>query len=257
MDKIEKRNGFKIQLTDVGVFYLRRFSLFRKDRFWALKKVSLELNQGETLGVIGRNGVGKSTLLRILAGIIAPDQGKIVNNCGRASLLSLQVGFNPHLTGRDNAILSGMLLGMRKNEVMEKMDKIIAFAELESFIDQPIRTYSTGMKARLGFAVAFQADPDLLLIDEVIGVGDEAFRKKSTAAMSKRIQSDRTAVVVSHSSAIIKELCDRVIWIENGETKAIGDTESVLEEYQKFLWKLAVEQAVKNGDVPSVSKKMK
>jgi len=233
----------KLILGNVGVFYWRRASLFQRDRFWALKDVSFELRKGETLGIVGRNGAGKSTLLRLLAGIIMPDRGKIDRDGGQTSLSSLQVGFNPQLSGRDNAVLSGMLLGMKRREVIENMDGIIEFSELKDFIDQPIRTYSTGMKARLGFAVAFKVDPDLLLVDEVIGVGDDAFRKKSTAAMSKRIRSNKTAVVVSHNASIISELCDRVVWIDNGKTRAEGETKTVLKAYNGYIWKIGTEKA--------------
>ena len=226
-----------MKLHNVGVYYSRRTGFFRRERFWALKDVSLDLRSGETLGIIGRNGAGKTTLLRILAGIIRPNKGQIVHNNVRASLLSLQVGFSPHLSGRDNAILSGMLLGLPRREVEAKMDEIIAFAELEEFIDQPMRTYSTGMRARLGFSVAFQANPDLLLLDEVLGVGDAAFKEKSTAAMREKICSDQTVVLVSHSPATIREICDRVIWIHDGVTRAEGETETILKAYLEDLAK--------------------
>jgi lipopolysaccharide transport system ATP-binding protein len=203
--------------------------------FWALQDVSFELYRGETLGIVGRNGAGKSTLLRVLAGIITPERGKVVGNGYQASLLSLQVGFVPHLTGRENAILSGLLLGLHRREVEAAINEIIEFAELAEFIDEPVRTYSAGMKARLGFAVAFQANPDVLLIDEVLAVGDAEFRKKSAAAMRERIQSDKTVVLVSHNAPTLRELCDRAVWIENGVSRAEGSTEVVLRQYQATM----------------------
>src|SRR5262249_15432514 len=147
----------------------------RSNAFWALHDVSFDLRHGETLGVIGRNGAGKSTLLRLLAGILAPDTGSIMRKTDKVSLLALQAGFIPALTRRENAVLSGILLGMERADIESRMDEIVRFAELEQFIDEPVRTYSSGMRARLGFTVAFQADPDVLLIDEVLGIGDASF----------------------------------------------------------------------------------
>jgi lipopolysaccharide transport system ATP-binding protein len=227
-----------LMLESVGVSYRRRVGFNHQPAFWALENVSLEIYRGETLGVIGRNGMGKSTLLRLLAGIINPDRGTVqFDSPCHISLLSLQVGFIPQLTGRENAVLSGMLLGMRRKEIEARMDKIIDFAELGDFFDQPISTYSTGMRARLGFSVAFQADPDVLLIDEVFGVGDAEFREKSTRAMRQKIRSNRTVVLVSHSPQMIRNLCDRVVWIEKGRTWLEGDPDTVLTAYarnQKF-----------------------
>ncbi len=224
-----------LNLHNVGVFYWRRSGLFGKEHFWALKNVSLDIKYGETLGIIGRNGAGKSTLLRILAGIITPDKGHIHRSKHKVSLLALQAGFTPHLSGRENAILSGMLLGLRRSEIESKLEKILDFSELDDFFDQPIKSYSTGMRARLGFAVAFQAAPDLLLIDEVIGVGDASFRIKSTAAMKKRIKSNQTVVIVSHNTGIMSELCDRVVWIENGTTHSEGEANTILQAYHKHM----------------------
>ncbi len=224
-----------LSVSHVDVSYWRRTGMFRRERFWPLRDVSFDLGHGETLGIIGRNGVGKSTLLRVLAGIIAPDKGQVARNGCRASLLSLQVGFIPYLTGRENAILSGMLLGLRRSEIQAKLEEIIAFAELEDFIDEPVRTYSSGMAARLGFAVAFQADPDVLLVDEVLGVGDVAFQQKSAAAMREKMRSSKTVVLVFHNAQLIKGLCDRAVWIENGVMRAEGETERVLAAYHEAL----------------------
>jgi lipopolysaccharide transport system ATP-binding protein len=228
---IATNEGRILRLQDVGVSYPRRAGFFKRARFWALRSVSFDLYHGESLGIVGRNGSGKSTLLKVLAGILSPDRGSLEREALRAALLTLKVGFLPYLTGRQNAILSGMLMGIRRREIELNMDAITAFAELSAFIDQPLRTYSSGMKARLGFAVAFQSDPDILLVDEVLGVGDAEFKRKSATLMRRKIQSNKTVVIVSHTAAVIRQLCDRVVWIENGETKQVGPTDEVLAMY--------------------------
>lgn len=222
-----------LSLDHVGLYYSRRQGFLKRSRFWALQDVSFDLYAGETLGVIGKNGVGKSTLLRVLAGIIAPNTGKVVvHRPGlRISLISLGAGFVPFLSGRENAILSGMMLGATKKEILSRMDDIVAFSELNGFFDEPVNTYSTGMRARLGFSVAHHLDPDVILLDEVLGVGDESFRKKSTDAMKERIKSEKTVVLVLHSVPLLKELCDRIVWIEAGRTQVQGKVSEVLGAY--------------------------
>jgi len=227
---------------NIGVTYRRRTGFLKRDRFEALRDVSFDLYQGESLGVIGGNGAGKSTLLKVLSGIIRPDKGEVVNQGHSAALLSLQLGFDPNLTGRDNAMVSGMLLGFRRKQVEQKLDEIIAFSELEEFIDFPLHTYSAGMRARLGFSVAFHMEPDILLVDEVLGVGDADFQRKSRAEMERKIASDKTIVLVSHSTDVIRKLCNRAVWIENGETCMEGDVGEVTKAYEAFL-----QQKVKNG----------
>lgn len=222
-----------ISMRHVGVYYWLKQSYFKRRQFWALKDVSLDLFRGESLGIIGRNGAGKSTLLRLLAGVIKPDRGELFNPGYRASLLTLQLGFVPYLTGRENAYLSGMLLGLSRRQVAEKMDAIIEFSGLGEFFDQPIRTYSSGMRARLGFSVAFQVDPDILLIDEVLGVGDAEFKEKSNAALRERIRSSKTIIFVSHSPQMVRRLCDRVVWIENGISQMDGPADDVIDAYLK------------------------
>jgi lipopolysaccharide transport system ATP-binding protein len=224
-----------LSLSQVGLAFRQGGLGLRRRRFWVLRDVSFEIRAGETLGVIGRNAAGKSTLLRLLAGIIRHDRGTLINRAASISLLSLQAGFVPYLSGRQNAILGGMLLGLRRAEVEARMEAIIAFSELGAFIDQPLHTYSSGMRVRLGFSVAYQVDPDILLIDEVLGVGDEAFRAKSTRAMHDRIRSEKTVVVVSHAIETIRALCDRAIWIDEGVTRAVGETAAVLEQYHQDL----------------------
>lgn len=222
-----------VKLENVGVCFSQRQGLFKRSTFWALENISLNLYHGETLGVVGGNGAGKTTLLKILSGILEPSVGCYTNPGFRASMLTLQLGFVHNLTGRDNAVLSGMLLGQTRQQMMAKMDAIVEFSELADFIDQPVRTYSTGMRARLGFSVALEASPDILLIDEILGVGDASFRAKSTAAMKTIIVSDRTVVLVSHNHATMRELCDRIVWIENRSTCMEGPVDEVLSAYQK------------------------
>lgn len=220
-----------ISLQNVSMSYTVRAGVFGWSKYTPLNNISFDLHRGETVGIIGRNGAGKSTLLRLIAGILEPDEGHIVNRGARVSLLSLGVGFVPHLSGRENAMLSGMLLGLRRAEIARRMNAIREFSGIEDFFDQPLRTYSSGMKARLGFSVAIQVDPDVLLIDEVLGVGDEEFRIKSTAEMKRLIKSDKTVVLVSHSLPMVKELCDSVVWIDGGIVKGAGDTEAILKLY--------------------------
>ena len=226
-----------IELRNVGVCYTRKSGLLHSNKFWALHDVSFDLHHGETLAVVGRNGAGKSTLLRLLAGIIAPDKGEVIRRVERVSLLALQAGFIQYLTGRQNAILSGIMLGLTRRQMEERMDEIIRFSELEEFIDEPLRTYSSGMRARLGFTVAVQADPDVLLVDEVLGTGDASFKEKSTAAMREKIASDKTVVIVTHQPNTIMDLCTRMAWVNQGVTVEVGDPQTVLAHYQESLRK--------------------
>lgn len=221
-----------LELENVGVAYRRRVGIFRSEKYWALKNISLELLKGETIGVVGRNGVGKSTLLLTIAGIISPDVGCVRNYGVTVSLLSLQVGFLPNLSGRENAILSGMLLGLSKSQIVSKIDDIKNFSEIGEFFDQPVKTYSSGMRARLGFSVAYHANSDVILIDEVLGVGDVSFRNKSRDAIKSLIDSDRSVILVAHQPSVIKESCHRLVWIEDGTVRAFGDVDDVLREYQ-------------------------
>ena len=223
-----------LRLASAGVCYRRRRTLRSAAALhWALSNVSFEVMSGETLGVLGRNGSGKTTLLKVLAGIIEPDRGTIERNHSSISMLSLQVGFLPQLSGRENALLSSVLLGEDRMAAKRKLDEIVAFADLEDCIDDPLATYSSGMRARLGFSVAYHTTPELLLIDEVLGVGDQEFRVKSTAAIKELIKSDRTVVLVSHNLPTIRELCDRVVWIEEGKSRMVGPTEEVIAAYLK------------------------
>ena len=225
-----------LRVRNVGVSYWMRHSFIRRRRFWALRDVSFDLFRGDSLGVIGKNGVGKSTLLRLLAGVMSPDHGTIINYGVTVSLLSLNLGFVPYLSGRENIILSGMFQGIPKRELRERMDAIIRFAELEEFIDEPVATYSSGMTARLGFSIALNTQPDVLLVDEILGVGDADFQEKSKAIMKERIRSqDTTIVFVSHNANLIRELCNRAVWIEDRVVQIEGDTGAVLDAYTRFL----------------------
>jgi len=205
---------------------------FKRERFLALDDVSFEIEHGETLGLIGPNGSGKSTTLALIAGVLRPQVGHI-EVCGRiAPLLELGAGFHPELTGRENILLNGVLLGLTRVEVFAKMDEIIAFSELEPFLDQPLRTYSSGMVARLGFSVAAHLDPEVLLIDEVLAVGDLRFQAKCRARINEFKRQKVTIVLVSHSTEEIRQLCDRVIWLEGGKIVAQGEADSVVGRYE-------------------------
>ena len=207
-------------------------SLFNSASLYsALSDVSLDVYPSETLALIRRNGSGKTSLLKLIAGVLRPDGGQITRSSISISMLSLQVGFLPHLTGKENAILGAILLGKTKAAATAVLPEIEAFAELGSFIDQPLMTYSSGMRARLGFSVAYYAAADVLLIDEVLGVGDQDFRRKSSRAIKDMIASNRTVVLVSHSIPTIRELADRIVWVEDGETKLEGSPDYVLSEY--------------------------
>ncbi|WP_243543955.1 ABC transporter ATP-binding protein [Pseudodesulfovibrio tunisiensis] len=209
-----------------------RRSLFRYGSYQALHDISFDIYPGETLGLLGRNGAGKSTLLRLIANIYQPSRGRIV--CGEpvsTALLTLQTGFLPDLSGRDNAIMGAMLYGYSKEEARQRLDDIIRFSGLEEWIDEPIKMYSSGMRARLGFTVAMEMSTDVLLVDEILGVGDYEFRQKSTARIKAKIKSGQTVVLVSHAIPVVRELCTRVAWIENGEITRVGDVDDVVEEY--------------------------
>jgi lipopolysaccharide transport system ATP-binding protein len=219
-----------VTMENVGVAFNAQLRM-GSPRYWALEDVSLTLARGERLGVVGRNGAGKSTLLRTIAGIIAPDRGRVMRAPVTCQLLSLALGFMPHLSGRDNAILSGLMLGLRYREIVRRLPAILEFSELGDFFEQPISSYSTGMTSRLGFSVALQVEPDVLLIDEVLAVGDAEFQEKSGAALRERIHGGTTVVFVSHGDAQIRQVCDRALWIEHGRSVMQGNVDDVLRAY--------------------------
>jgi len=225
-----------ISLQNVAVRYKRSGNLFQKKNYYnALKSVTLDIYPGETLGILGQNGAGKSTLLRLISGVIRPDHGKVINFGVSVSLLALQAGFDPVLNGRDNTILSGMLQGYSRREVETYLDEINEYSELGAFFYEPVRTYSTGMRARLGFSITTIISPDVLLIDEVLSVGDQHFRQKAERTMVEKIQSQQTIVLVSHSHHQIARLCDRAVLIDEGTSFASGEPHEVLSIYEEKL----------------------
>lgn len=203
----------------------------RNSRLWVLKDLSFEIYKGETFGVIGRNAAGKSTLLQLMASVIKCSSGMITVNGTVAPLLGLGAGFHFDLTGRENIILNGMIMGMTKKEILGKMDAIIEFSELGEFIDQPLKIYSSGMLARLGFSVVVHIEPDILLIDEILAVGDLQFRRKCKDKIMRIKEDGATIVIVSHDMGTIKSICNRVMWIENHRLNEIGDAATVVSNY--------------------------
>lgn len=207
----------------------------RADIIRAVDDVSFTVEQGKILGIVGRNGSGKTTLLRSIAGIFRPDEGYIDTKGNRVSLMAIGIGFNPNNTGRENILKSGMLLGCELDYVKEHMDEIIEFSELGDFIERPVRTYSSGMYSKLSFAVTAILDTDIMLVDEVLSVGDEHFRQKSYKKMEELMLSDRTVLIVSHATSTLKKFCNQVLWINDGKFMKLGDTEEVLAEYDEFM----------------------
>ena len=204
--------------------------------FEAVKNVSFKLEKGEILGLIGKNGSGKSTMLRAIAGIFSPNSGSVDLHGNSVSLLAIGVGFQTELTGRENILLSGMLLGFTEEQIKEREEEIIEFSELGKFIDQPVRTYSSGMHSKLAFSITAILNTDIILIDEVLSVGDARFKKKSYAKMKELIgDANRTVVIVSHEAKTIRELCDKVLWINDGEMVRFGETQEIMAEYDEFM----------------------
>lgn len=201
------------------------------ERFWALKGVSFDVEPGEVIGIIGRNGAGKSTLLKVLSRITDPSQGRIEIRGRVSSLLEVGTGFHPELTGRENIFLNGAILGMSRAEIESKFDAIVAFAEVERFLDTPVKRYSSGMYVRLAFAVAAHLEPEILVVDEVLAVGDAAFQKKCLGKMGEVARTGRTVLFVSHNMAAVRALCTRAILLQSGEIVADGDTEAIVEQY--------------------------
>lgn len=207
----------------------------KSEPFYALKDVSFEIEHGESVGLIGRNGAGKSTLLKILSRITRPSRGKITLYERVNSLLEVGTGFNTELSGRDNIYLNGSFLGMKTPEIRQKFDEIVAFSEIEQFIDTPVKYYSSGMFVRLAFSVAVHLTPETLLLDEVLAVGDAGFRQKSFAKMKELLYSGATIVLVSHSEGQIKEICKRVIWLDHGGVMEDGPSNAVVDHYTQFV----------------------
>ena len=199
---------------------------------WALKGITLDVAQGDVLGVIGRNGSGKSSLVRVMSGIYSPEKGSVLSQGQLFLLANVRIGFTGNLTGRENAYLYGSILGHSKKKMDELMPEIIEFSELEEYIDQPLRTYSSGMTARLGFSVATAVQPDILLIDEVLAVGDLDFRERSKSRILKMVENAGTVVIVSHSLSLLKNICNRIVFIDDGRVVTIGEPDEVIQTYQ-------------------------
>lgn len=233
-----------IEVRDLHIAYkkLKRVSIRRTfftgrrikaEMFYAINGVSFNVEKGEIVGIIGRNGSGKSTLLKALAGIFSPNSGTINTFGNSISLLSIGVGFQSKLSGRENIILSGMLLGYSEVQIRAKMDEIIDFAEVRDFIDSPVQTYSSGMYSKLAFSITAVMEPDIMLVDEVLSVGDAKFKKKSFNKMQELIKDHaRTVLIVSHSMDMIRKLCSRTLWIQNGVIVKEGPTEDVVAAYE-------------------------
>ncbi|MEP7339961.1 MAG: ABC transporter ATP-binding protein [Acidobacteriota bacterium] len=222
--------------------------------FWALEDVSLEVPTGEAVGIIGRNGAGKTTLLQVIAGVLQPTTGDVYVEGRVTALLELGSGFNPEYTGRENILLSGQILGFSEDEMKRRMDVIVQFAELEAFVDQPVKTYSTGMLMRLAFASAIHVDPDVLIVDEALSVGDVYFQRKSLDRMDYFRKSGKTVLFVSHDPTMVQRFCTQALWIEGGKVAMTGNAREVVTAYQAFCAKLEDERlrnAARNGGIGS------
>jgi ABC-type polysaccharide/polyol phosphate transport system ATPase subunit len=215
---------------------VKRRKRSRSERFVALDDVSLKIERGETVGLIGPNGAGKSTLLKLVSGIIEPTSGRMMTHGRVGALLELGAGFHPDLTGRENIYLNGSILGLSRTEIRDKMDEIIAFAELERFIDAPVRHYSSGMYVRLGFSVAVHTEPDILLVDEVLAVGDAAFQRKCTDKIDAMRSDGVTILFVSHNPGIVRKICKRAVWLDEGRCVADGSAEAIAARYLDHSW---------------------
>ncbi|HEX7084770.1 MAG TPA: ABC transporter ATP-binding protein [Vicinamibacterales bacterium] len=218
------------------------------EHIWALRDVSFEVAAGEVIGIVGRNGAGKSTLLKILSRITAPTEGHVTIRGLVGSLLEVGTGFHPELTGRENVFLNGAILGMKRRDIERRFDEIVAFAEVERFVDTPVKHYSSGMQMRLAFAVAAHLDPEVLIVDEVLAVGDAAFQQKCLGKVGEVTRSGRTVLLVSHQMNQIRRLCHRVVWLEAGQIRDIGATAGVVSAYENALSTLRLEAEARGDD---------
>ena len=233
---VSKSYPYYRQITGIKNFAFnihRSLAALKRTQFEAVRDISFEVYRGENFGIIGHNGAGKSTMLEMIAGVMEPTTGKVTVRGRISPLLALGAGFHPELTGRENIVLNGVLMGLTRREILGKMDEILEFSELGDFINSPIRVYSRGMLARLGFSVVAHLDPEILLIDEVLGVGDIRFQKKCQEKMISFKESGVTIVLVTHSIASIAKLCDRAMWIEDHVVKMIGNPYEIAEKYCK------------------------
>ncbi len=230
---------YRIPIEQIGTFkeYAIRFvqGKVKHTRFPALNNVSLHLERGQIFGIVGQNGAGKSTLLKVIAHVLVPTSGRVIVRGWIAPLLDMGAGFHPELTGRENIFLNGAILGFNHEQIKQLFPEIVRFAELGDFIDAPLRTYSAGMYARLAFSVATAARPDILLVDEILGVGDEGFQAKCHQRIYQFRDKGTTVVFVSHNMATVKEVCHQAAWLDHGEMKMIGSSESVADAYHEFM----------------------
>ena len=236
ISKRYRRHAGRPRATTFMSYVLRDFWRQRqspKDHLWALKDVTLKVEEGVTMGLIGRNGSGKSTMLRLISRIHKPDSGYVTVNGTVAALIELGAGFHPDLSGRDNILINGIILGLTRNQIRGKFDEIVEFAELRDFIDEPVRTYSSGMQMRLGFSVATHVDPDILLLDEVFSVGDAAFRNKCIERMNQFKRMGKTIILVTHGLDLVRSWCDQAIWLSDGMLKAHGSPDQVVDAYTR------------------------
>ncbi len=230
----------KYKLTDDKILSLKEFvtrklsNKINYKEFWALKNISFSVGKGEVLGIVGRNGSGKSTLLKVISGILKPSNGKLETNGVIAPMLELGSGFDGDLTGKENVFLNGAILGYDKKFLTEKYDEILEFSGLGEFINVPVRNYSSGMTARLAFSIATLVNPDILIVDEILSVGDAPFQQKCQDRMKQMMSGGTTVLIVSHSIAQIKDLCTRVIWLNEGNIQMMGGTEEVCAAYENF-----------------------
>lgn len=221
------------KITSLKYYFIKRMKKqISYVDFHALEDISFEVRKGEVFGIIGLNGAGKSTLLKIIAGILKPTKGKVIKHGSVAPLIELGAGFNAELSGFENIFLNGLVLGYSKKFIREKLDEIIEFSELEKFIHTPLKNYSSGMRARLGFAIATLVEPDILIVDEALAVGDAKFKKKCEVKINSMLDSGTTVLFVSHSIGQVESLCDRVMWLEEGKVKEIGPSTDVCYKFK-------------------------
>ena len=232
---IEKDSSFK-QLF-VNLFSFKRRKNKKNEEFWALKDINFEIKKGEVFGLVGSNGAGKSTLLKIVAGVMKPTKGTVKVGGGISPMIELGAGFDSELTARENIYLNGAVLGYSKEFIDQKFQEIVDFSELHDFIDVPVKNFSSGMVARLAFSISTIVDPEILIVDEILSVGDINFQQKSEEKMKRMINGGTTVLYVSHSLESIKKICQKAIWLEHGKIQKIGDAKEICDEYYKFMLK--------------------
>ncbi len=234
---IEKNNSFKETFIRFFQFKSKKNKKKKNDYFLALKDVSFEVKKGEVVGLIGSNGAGKSTLLKVVSGVMKPTEGKVTVSGVISPMIELGAGFDPELTARENIYLNGAILGYSKKFLDEKFDDIVEFSELKDFLDVPVRNFSSGMTAKLAFSIATVVDPEILIVDEILSVGDIKFQEKSKKKMMEMIKGGTTVLYVSHSLDSIKDLCTKVVWLDHGKVVEVGNTKKLCDKYYEFQMK--------------------